>query len=63
LAAARAALDVPPPQPAVIESVADFLRRVARIEHERCPQCGVGQFYLVATILPQRRLPTPRGPP
>lgn len=63
LAAARLALDVPPPQPAVIESVADFLCRVARIEHERCPQCGVGQFRLVTTILPQRRLPTPRGPP
>lgn len=63
LAAARAALDVPPPQPAVIESVAGFMCRVARIEHERCPQCGVGQFYLIATILPQRRLPTPRGPP
>ena len=57
LAAARAALDVPPPQPAVIESLADFMRRVAR------PQCGVGQFRLVASILPQRRLPTPRGPP
>lgn len=63
LAAARAALDVRPPQPAVIESVADFLRRVARIENERCTHCGVGQFYLITTILPQRRLPTPRGPP
>lgn len=63
LATARAALDVPPPQPALIESVADFLRRVGRIEHERCPQCSVGQFRFVATIAPQRRLPTPRGPP
>lgn len=63
LAAARAALGVPPPQPAVVESVAEFLRRVARIEHERCPQCGIGQFRLVATIRPERRASTPRGPP
>lgn len=63
LAAARSALGVPPPLPAVIESVADFLRRLARIEHERCPQCGIGQFHLVTTILPQRCLPKPRGPP
>lgn len=63
LAAARAALEVPPPQPAVIESVADFLRRVARIEQARCPHCGIGQFRVSGVILPERRLPTPRGPP
>lgn len=63
LTAARAALGVPPPQPAVIESVADFLHRVARIEQACCPQCGVGQFRVVATILPARCRPVPRGPP
>jgi hypothetical protein len=36
LAAARAALDVPPPQAAVIESVAEFMQRLAHIEHTRC---------------------------
>jgi hypothetical protein len=63
LAAARAALGVPPPQPLVVESVAAFLRRVARIEHERCPHCGLGQFRLVATIRQEHRSPNPRGPP
>jgi hypothetical protein len=63
LAAARAALGVPPPEPAVIESVTDFLRRVARIEHERCPTCGVGKFQVVATLLPERGRPVPRAPP
>ena len=67
LAAARAALDVPPPQPKVIESVAEFLRRVARIEQARCPHCGIGQFRVSAVLLrePGRPayLPSPRGPP
>jgi hypothetical protein len=61
LVAARAALGVPPPQAAVIESVADFMRRVARIEHERCPHCGSGRFRIVATILPERYRPKPRA--
>lgn len=63
LAAARAALAVPPPEPAVIESVADFLRRVARIEHTCCLACGVGTFQFVATLLPERWRPVPRAPP
>ena len=63
LAAARGALAVPPPQPAVIESVAAFLARVSRMEHDRCPQCGAGQFHRVATLPPEPRLPAPRGPP
>jgi len=63
LAAARAALGVPPPQPAAIESVAAFLRRVSQIEHLRCPHCASGQFRLVAPIAPQRHLATARGPP
>lgn len=63
LAAARAALNVPPPEPAVIESVADFMQRVARIEQGRCPHCRIGQFRVVATLLPQREPPKLRGPP
>ena len=67
LAAARAALDVPPPQPKVIGAVAEFLRRVARIEQARCPHCGIGQFRVSAVLLrePGRPayLPSPRGPP
>ena len=67
LAAARAALDVPPPHPEVIESVDEFLRRVARIEAARCPHCGVGQFRVSAVLLREpglpAYLPSPRGPP
>jgi hypothetical protein len=63
LAAARQALGAPAPQPAVIESVAQFLGRVARIEHLNCPHCGCGQFRVVAVMAPQPRLYRPRGPP
>jgi hypothetical protein len=63
LTAARAALDAPAPQPALIESVAAFLRRVSGIEYARCPHCGRGQFRVVAAIQPKARLPDPRGPP
>ena len=63
LATARAALGVPPPQPAVIESVADFLCRVAQIEQAHCPHCGIGRFRLTTTLLPKRRWLNLRGPP
>ena len=63
LAAARAALGAPSPQPALIESVAAFLRRVSHIEYARCPHCSSGQFRVVAVIQPKARLPDPRGPP
>jgi hypothetical protein len=63
LAAARVALNVPLPQPAVIESVAEFMRRVARFNFQRCPQCGDGQFRVIAVIPAQRWLPGPRAPP
>jgi hypothetical protein len=62
-AAARVALGTPSPQPAVIESVAAFLRRVLTIEYARCPHCASGQFRVVAVIRPERRLPDPRRPP
>ena len=44
LAAARAALGAPSPQPALIESVAAFLRRVSHIVTARCPHCAAGSF-------------------
>jgi len=61
LAAARTALAVPPPEPVIIESVAAFLCRVARLESMCCPHCG-GLFRVTATLLPQRGA-TARGPP
>ena len=62
-AAARAVLGVPPAQPAVIESVEDFMRRVAQYESMRCPHCHVGTFRVVATLRPERYPLNLRGPP
>ena len=59
LAAARGALAVPPPETAIVESVAAFLRRIARLESMACPHCG-GPFLVAASLLPQTRA---RGPP
>ena len=63
LAAARAALGAPQPVPAVIESVAAFLQRVAQIEWTACPRCGRGHFNLIQVIPPQSRWPPSHGPP
>ena len=63
LAAARAALAVPPPDPVVIESVADFLRRVGAIAWRCCPACGKERMIVTAVILRPRRLPPERAPP
>ena len=64
LAAARAALDAPAPDPLVVESVEAFMRRIDQHQRMRCPHCGKGQFVTTATIaavpLPLLHL---RGPP
>ena len=57
LAQARAALDLPPPDPAPKESVVDFARRVLGVDILRCPICREGRMRLVET------LPRSRGPP
>ena len=62
LAAARSALAVPPPEPAIIESVAAFLHRVARLASMCCAQCG-GPLQITTTLLPQRHGASSRGPP
>ena len=63
LAAARAALDVPPPDPVVIESVADFLHRVDAIAWRCCPACGA-EAMVVTAVIPRPGLPPPeRAPP
>ena len=56
----RAALDAPAPNQAVIESVAEFMRRVASIEWLNCPHCGEGRFVVVEALPPS---PLPRPPP
>jgi hypothetical protein len=64
LATARAALAVPAPDPAVVESVAMFMRRVAQIEWNLCPHCRLGRLVTVAYLAPQRSPATSsRGPP
>ena len=63
LAAARAALEAPTPNPAVVEPVEAFMRRVAGIEWLSCPHCREGRFGVVAVIPPTGRSPPLRGPP
>lgn len=62
LAQARAALAAPAPDPAVVESVAAFLRRIERLGWTRC-RCG-GMFAMTAVLAPMpERRPWPQGPP
>lgn len=63
LAAARQALDVPPPLPAVIESIATFMQRVGQFERCRCPRCGSRGFRVVSAIPPVGHTHPVRGPP
>jgi len=62
LAQARAALSAPTPDPAVIESVEQFIGRINRIEWLRCTHCAVGRLIPTAHIAPVR-VPPLRGPP
>ena len=62
LAAARAALAVPAPDPVVVESAEAFMRRVAGLEWLCCPHCREGRLGVVA-ILPAQHAPPSRGPP
>ena len=59
LAAARAALEAPAPDPVVVESVEAFMRRVAGIEWMNCPHCREGRFVVVQAIPAH----LPRAPP
>jgi Putative transposase/Transposase zinc-binding domain len=53
LGAARSALAMPTAQPAAQEAAADFMRRVARIDIERCPHCAA-RWHVVHTLLADR---------
>lgn len=65
LAAARSALEVPAPDPVVVESVEAFMLRVAGIEWLNCPHCHEGRFQVVQGIpaVFQNHLHLPRAPP
>lgn len=63
LAAARAALEAPVPDPVVVESVEAFMLRVAGIEWLSCLHCHEGRFQVVQALPPHwPRAPPPRSP-
>lgn len=49
------------PQPPVAESIAAFWLRVAQVDIDRCPQCGLGTLHVIS-VLPRLRPPA-HGPP
>ena len=57
LAQARTALSVPPPDPALIESLEEVIGRINRIEWLRCTHCALGRLVPTAALAPAR------GPP
>jgi hypothetical protein len=63
LAACRAALDMPAPDAATIETVAAFMQRVARIDIGRCACCQAGRLRIVGTLMPRREPCRSTGPP
>ena len=66
LATCRTLLDQPAPVPVVVESVADFMRRVAGVEISRCTTCDHGRMRVIAALPSVRAPATIRqatGPP
>ena len=66
LATCRSLLNQAAPAPAIIESVADFMRRVAGVEIGRCTRCDHGRMQVIAALA-ALRTPSPMrqatGPP
>lgn len=60
LSAARAALSMPAPNPIAREACAEFMRRVAQIDIERCPHCH-GRWRLLQRCGPQPTVGWPRA--
>ena len=54
LARCRALFGLPAPVPAVLESVADFMSRVARLDSGRCRHCADGRLRVIASLAPPR---------
>ena len=69
--AARAALQMPVPNPQAIESAQAFMARVAKMDLSLCPCCKVGRLRTIAVLAGLGRLPAlgaalvpqNRGPP
>lgn len=62
LAAAKAALHMPPSSAQATESARAFMARVARLDVLRCPCCKAGRLKVVALLQGLRQLPTPGSP-
>ena len=63
LAAARAALEAPIPDPITVESVEAFMRRVTGIAWLNCSHCLEGRFHVLRGIPPVRCTRPPAQPP
>jgi hypothetical protein len=61
LAAARAALHAPAPQPAALEAAEAFLARVSGYDPAVCPHCAQGHWRTIATLPPLKH--APEAPP
>lgn len=53
LECARQALGAPSPDPVVIESIDDFMRRTMHLDRWACPHCGKGRLFVTAVLEPQ----------
>jgi len=61
MAQARAALNMPTPNPLATECAQAFMQRVARVQIRQCPACQHGQLVVVQVLAGAKRLPAP-GP-
>ena len=62
LGQARALLQMPQPQAQAIEDARAFMRRVAALEIDTCPQCRTGRLRLMQLLAPQRMAPQTSAP-
>lgn len=64
LAQCRSALQMPQPQPAIIESVQAFMLRVSQIDIHRCAHCGHNAMQVIEVIVATKHRPIlTTGPP
>jgi hypothetical protein len=66
LAACRTAFQLPEPDPPLIETIEQFMKRVAQLNLIRCTRCNAGSFHVLSAIAPVRQLLHPKlatGPP
>lgn len=65
-AACRTAFQLPEPDPPLIETIQQFMQRVAQLDVIRCTRCNAGSFHVLRAIAPVRQRLHPKlatGPP